>query len=411
MVEERELYQKDFVCIAINITNISSILNVCTEDEMILFDIMIGKHLKSLSKQCVIYQSHSSEYILMCKDQKTAEINSRALREWMPRILRFNDQNVSVTYGFYMVSFADASFREGDFYRIIAGLRRLARNTTDEHTVIRYEGGIKEKLQQELQGIQRLNEVLETEKGSFDLEFTPIYSTIHGKVEELEAEGLLCLEDGHQVREQELWRLSDEKGNSKDMALRLWEEVINYATEQKVFEHGIRFLHINVAPIQISSKGMIDQLCKILEDKEILPQQIVVEVFVDQSVPEDILQENICYMHQRGFHMLLDQFGVNICNLKNILAMPFDQAKINVHMTKRLIKDKQDELQHLVYMLRQQGWKIYADGVDRLERKNELLEMGIDGIQGIHLASGLSEDQWMSWSGQKGGTDHEANAL
>ncbi len=403
VVEEREVYQKDFVCVSVNITNIFSIINVCTEEEMRLFDLLIGKHLKSISKQCVIYQSHSSEYILMCKEQKIAEANCLALREAMPAVLRIHDRNISVSYGYYMVSFADASFREGSFYRIIAGLRRVVKNTTDHRTVVQYEGEVKEKLQRELQGIQKINEILETDRGNFEMEFIPIYSTRYGKVEEIEVESFLCLKDGYRVREAELWKLAEEKGSARDMALQWWKEVLDCVVEQRILERGITLLHINVTPLQISSQKMIDQLCLLLEERQIRPDQIVVEVFVDQSVTEEILQQKLKYMRQKGFRMLLDQFGINICNLKNILSMPFDQVKINVQLTNRLIKKKQDELQYIIHMLRKQNWEIYLDGVDRLTRSSALSEMGVDRIQGEHLGPNLSVDQLQHWLEQKGG--------
>lgn len=403
VVEEREAYEEDFVCVAVNITNIFSIISVCTEEEMRLFDLAISKRLKSIGKQCVIYQSHSSEYVLMCKERKMAEANCVALRESMPGVLRIHDRNISVSYGYYMISFADASFREGSFYRIIAGLRRMAKNTTDHRAVIYYDGQVKEKLQQELQGIQKMNEILETDRENFDMEFIPIYSTDSDAVEELEVESYVCLEDGNRIWEPELWKLAEEKGSSKDMALHWWKEVLDCAREQRIWERGIRLLHINVATLQICSQEMIDQLGKLLEEREIRPDQIVIEVFVDQNVPEELLQKNIVYMQRKGFHVLLDQFGANICNLKNILAMPFHQVKINVQLTNRLIKQKQDELQHVIHMLRKQNWEIYLDGVDRQDRGSMLREMGVDRMQGERLAANMSADQLQCFLEQKGG--------
>lgn len=104
---------------------------------------------------------------------------------------------------------------------------------------------------------------------------------------------------------------------------------------------------------------MIEQYCDILLFHQIRPEQLVIEINVDQALPENILKENIQYLRDKGFVVLLDQFGMNVCNLKDMLALPFDMAKFHQNMTKRFMQDRQMELKHLVHMLRRQNWQIF----------------------------------------------------
>lgn len=402
-IEESEIYQRDFYGVAINIINMYSILSICSEEEMRIFDAMIGKELQALSSKCLIYQSNESEYILISKEEKIMEMNCHALQQGMPAVMRINDKNVSLNYGYYVFSFAEASYSEGNIYRIAAGLRRVAASIGDSNTVLRYQGKIKEELQKELQGLQRINEVIETGNVGFDLGFMPIYSARDGEMKELEVFACLALADGTYLTEEEIWKLAAERGDDKAIAIALWTEIADLVQRQKIFEQDIQLLHINVSPRQISSKKTIDKLCEILEDREIRPEQIVLEVFADQSVPEDILRENTQYMRELKFHVMLDQFGINVCNLKNILAMPFDQAKLNMQMMERLIQNKQKELWHLVNMLRNQNWEIYADGADSLDQREEVSELGIDGIQGREITAWIPADHLIDWLQQKGG--------
>lgn len=401
-IEESEIYQTDFYCVALNIINMYSILSIYSEEEMRSFNMMIGKKIQALSNKCVIYQSNESEYILIAKDVKVMEGNCRALQQGMPHMIRINGKNVSLNYGYYVLSFAEASHSEGNFYRIAAGMRRVVRNMGDSSIVLRYQGKLREALQQELQGLQAINEVIETGTAGFDLEFVPIYSVRDGEVKELEVFARLALADGTYLNEGQIWKLMAEQEHDKEIAVILWTEIADFVQEQKIFEQDISLLHINVSPRQVSARENIDRLCRILEDREIRPEQIVLEIFADQSVPEDILQENTQYMREQKFHVLLDQFGINICNLKNILNMPFDQAKFNMQMMERLIQDKKDELRHLVNMLRKQGWEIYADGANSPNYRERALELGIDDIQGEAIASQISANALMDWLQQKG---------
>ena len=47
--------------------------------------------------------------------------------------------------------------------------------------------------------------------------------------------------------------------------------------------------------MQISSQEMIEQYCDILLFHQIRPEQLVIEINVDQALPENILKENIQY--------------------------------------------------------------------------------------------------------------------
>lgn len=409
VVEEKEHYRQNFVCVSINLTNINSIISVCSEREQQMLHEMIGRHLRRVGNHHGIYRIHGSEYILMCKDRKMAEEYCAELRQEIPAVFRINGKNLNLACSYYIVEFAEVSYRTGDFYRVMAGLRRVACDLVDRSRTVYYEGEVRKNLQRELKGIQQINEALG--EAGFTLEFLPIFSTRDGLCRDLEVLNVIQLEDGYRIAGEALWKIALENGTLKKAGLRYFEDAVSFAKKNFLFQQGIDLLHVNVVPRQISTKELVEEYCDILLTYQIQPEQIVMEVFMDESVPEDILQEMIAYMQKKGFSVLLDQFGVNVCNLKNVLSFPFDQTKINARMAARFLEKETRQLYHLTHMLQEQNWEISMDGVESLERREELGELGIRKIQGTAICDWLSEEKVLQWLKREGGSEDAMDAV
>lgn len=87
-----------------------------------------------------------------------------------------------------------------------------------------------------------------------------------------------------------------------------------------------------------------------------------------------------------GIMLLLDQFGVTVCNLKDVLNMSFDAVKINGHMVRTFCRGENSQLKFLVRMLAFRGWKIYLDGVDDNKQLEMLRPLKISYMQGVVFA-------------------------
>ncbi|MCH5267320.1 MAG: EAL domain-containing protein [Lachnospiraceae bacterium] len=409
IVEEKARYRENFSCVAVNINNISSMINVCTEEELDQVHYVIAAHMRAVGSRHALYQLYDSEFILMTRDMDRALDACYRLQDELPRVIRVNDKNIPVMYGFYVMPFADADYSVGDFYRIIAGLRKMTREVTDYTEIVYYEGEIKESLQRELMSIQKTKDALSGD--GFALQTTPIYDTQSGDVEALDTKMLLDMGDGTSLENGDIWKIAEENGNGKEVTLWFLNKVMRFAVQNRIFQKGIRRIHINMSTMQIRSKRLIEQYCDTLLFYQVRPEQVVIEIFVDQEVPEQILEKNIQYLRDKGFQVLLDEFGVNVCNLKNMLSFPFDMVKLNAEMTMRFLDDKREELEHLVHMLKKQNWTIYIDGIDDKSSLKTFREMGVSGIQGKSVSSYMKEEEFSDWLRERGGSEIVSDAL
>lgn len=409
IVEEKAHYRENFSCVSVNLNNVSSMMNVCTEEEIDQVHRVIADYIRAVGSRHTLYQLHDSEFILMVRDMDRALEACRRLQNELPKVIRVNDKNIPVVYGFYLMQFADADYSVGDFYRIIAGLRKMTREVSDYTEIVYYEGEIKESLQRELSSIQKTKDALVGD--GFLLQTTPIYDTESGDVTALDTKMLLDIGDGVYLENGDIWKIAEENGNGKEVTLWFLDRVLSFVMDNHIFERNIRRVHIHMSTMQIRSRQLIDQYCDKLLLHRVSPEQVVIEIFVDQEVPEQVLEQNIRYIRDKGFQVLLDEFGVNVCNLKNMLNFPFDMVKLNAEMTMRFLDDKWEELTHLVHMLQKQNWTIYLDGIDDRVSLNTFLEIGVSGVQGKSVTPYMEEEEFMEWLRKRGGNDIVGDAL
>lgn len=409
IVEEKAHYRTNFSTLSVNINNISSMMNVCSAEEMEQVHIIIARYMRAVGSQHALYQMHDAEFILMCKDMAKAREICKRLQGDLPKVIRINGKSLPVVYSYYIMQFSDAGYSVGDFYRIIAGLRSLSKDVSDSSEVVYYEGEIKETLQRELTAVWKLNEALESD--GFSLKFAPIYDTNTGEVCALDTKMLLDMGDGTYLEDAEIWQIAEENGTSKKVAMRFLDNVLGFVVENYILQRGIERIHINLSTMQMKSKEAIEQYSDILLFHQVYPEQVVFEVFMDQSVPEQIIEDNIRYMRDKGFHVLLDEFGVNICNLKNMLGFSFTMAKINAEMVTRFLEGKREELEHLVRMLQKQKWDIYLDGVDDRVSLKSMRSMGVAAIQGESVTPFMDEAALMEWLRKRGGSEQDESTL
>lgn len=396
VAEEKELYEENFAVLSVNITNLSSIINVCNEEEISEIKQIVADVLRVIGNSHYMYQIHSSEFILTATKRAKVEEYLMMAREQLPRVVRLNDKNVAVDYGFYVLEFSDVMMKVRDFYRILAGLRGYAKKVVGDNDTIYYQGEVRRALQRDLRGLNVLSDVL-SQSGGFDIAFMPVFDTKDGKARGLETKMLLHVEEDAPFTTEEIWDIAEEIGMNKKTAARYVEDVIRFVSEEKILDSDIENIRINVKPSQINSIEAVDRYKDILDKYGVKPENIVFEVFMDQSISDEEVEEHIRYLKMQGFGVYLDQFGINVCNLKNLLKHSFDAVKINADMVVRFLPDKQSELEHLVVMLQKNNWDVMLDGVDLLDRCKELEKLGIKQIQGETIAAFLSKEDILLW--------------
>lgn len=383
IVREKAHYRENFACLGICINNIESITNYCTEKEITQLHRILGEVFRYYCGRHNVYNIHSFEYMVMMKNADTVERKHRELVDGIPAYIRINNKNISILCDFYTVEFADAGYSFEGFNRILISMRKLAMARMNRQILLYYQGEKQLEIQNDLEAMRVVNDCIA--KRRFDYQMQPIQSITN--LESVSYEMILCgkLENGTDISQERIWELANETGYIKEVGYIACEMMCDYIESKNLLNGNIHKIHLNISPNQILNPVVTEGFVKILSQRGISGEKICFEVTIDQNVDYEMLTKSFMVLKDYGISILLDQFGVCVCNLKNVLNMPFDSVKVNHHMVRTYCVGESRQLTYLINMLKGRGWSIFLDGVDRLEQIEILSGLEVSAIQGQAL--------------------------
>lgn len=380
VLRERAQYQEEFICLGICIDNIESITNFCDETEIRQLHGRLGAILREYGGRHQVYQTHSFEYMLLLRAGENVEKKYELLKRKIPSYIRLNNKNISLLCGFYTMRFSEASYDMTDFNRIVTRMRKIAASQTDVGVLLSYSGETRENIQKDLAQMQEVNRCIANHDFDFDI------CTIQSLTEEkrMSAEFVLCrhTEDGENISQERIWELAAESGYLNVTGFFMMDMLCQYIEEQNWLDEPWERFHVNMTSAQLADRVLAQKYVGILKRHRIPGNRICVEFTFEQSVEEEKLLESFSVLKEYGISLLLDQFGVTVCNLKNTLNMPFDAVKVNHHMVHTFCEGNNHQLIYLVNMLKEKKWDIVLDGIDDMAQIPMLRELEVTAIQG-----------------------------
>ena len=153
---------------------------------------------------------------------------------------------------------------------------------------------------------------------------------------------------------------------------------------------------VNLSPVQIRHPGFLDDLERLVVETGCDPTRIELEItesalMDDSSATLDILTK----LRRMGFRLALDDFGTGYAGLGYLQVFPFDKIKIDQSFIKRL-----DNSSHALAIVRtivrlghELGLVVCAEGIEREDQLQALIEAGCDLIQGFHVSMPLAANR------------------
>lgn len=378
---ERAYYKENFACLGICINNIESITNYCNESEIAKLHQMLGKLLREQCGRHNVYHIHTFEYMIMLNGNESAEKKHRQLEKIIPPYFRINGKNVSVICGFYTLEFADAGYDTTEFNRTITSMRKLTVDYLSGDNLLYYQGDNQTEIQNELKALRVVHDCVA--KRRFHYILLPIQSLTDKDEQRYEVVLQEKLQNGVAISQERIWELATETGYIREVGHITFDTMCRAAWENHMLERKDVIFHVNLLSSQLANITLAEEYVQILKSHTIEGKRVCIELTIDRSVDYDKLMESFNVLQNYGITLLLDQFGVSVCNLKNVLNMSFEHVKINHYMVESFCSGKSGQLKYMVRMLAAQGWNIYLDGIDSLEQLELLEELKIDYIQGL----------------------------
>lgn len=222
------------------------------------------------------------------------------------------------------------------------------------------------------------------DKSSIKTFFQPIISANTGEIYGYEALSRGIREDGSIIPPNELFS----KARNMDLLFFLdrlcRETVIKNAAKQNISKKVfINFIPTSIYDPQKCLKSTDEALTKYKLD----PKNIVFEV-VETDYIEDYphLNNILSYYKGKGYSTALDDIGSGYSDINALLALNPKYMKIDMNLIKNIDTKpkKQEKVVNYIKVAKENNIIALAEGIERKEEADVLIEMGIDLLQGYY---------------------------
>ncbi|MEA3418058.1 MAG: EAL domain-containing protein, partial [Campylobacterota bacterium] len=161
--------------------------------------------------------------------------------------------------------------------------------------------------------------------------------------------------------------------------------------QKKGFNPGL--VSINVSVKQLSTKGFVTMLEKVLHKTKCNPKWIELEIMEDYPMQNpDLSIELLQKIKKVGVGVSLDDFGTGYTSLAYLKHLPIDKLKIDKSFISNIPGNSEDEklVKTIISMAKNLGLDVLGEGVETKEQKLFLQEAGCNNIQGYLYGKPMS---------------------
>lgn len=146
-------------------------------------------------------------------------------------------------------------------------------------------------------------------------------------------------------------------------------------------------INVNLSVIQLLANDVVDVIRKIVQDMEIIPERLVLEVTESLAINDMTRMKHIISeIKSMGIKIALDDFGTGYSSLNHIKQMDLDIIKVDRTFIKDIADD--DYAQAFVKLIadlsRQLEVQVCVEGVEDIKQLETLRKLNINMIQGFY---------------------------
>ena len=153
---------------------------------------------------------------------------------------------------------------------------------------------------------------------------------------------------------------------------------------------------VNVSVLQLRNPGFVNRVRQILEETQLEPQFLELEVTESTAVSEsDYIIEVLENLKELGISIAIDDFGTEYSSLSRLSAMPIDRIKLDMQFVRGIGRSEKENtiIKGIIGLAHTLGLKVIAEGVETELQLDFLTERSSDEIQGFYFYRPLPVDE------------------
>jgi len=230
---------------------------------------------------------------------------------------------------------------------------------------------------------------------SFEVYYQPIWNSNEGRFTSAEALCRLIDSEYGVIPPDEFIPVAERNGSILDIGLSVFEEVCRSYQEERLKMLGIEYVEVNLSVVQCLSKNLMRSFDEILNKYQLSAERINLEITESATTEnQKVLYDTIEVLKNSKFSFSLDDYGTGYSNISYMYEMPFSIIKIDKSIlwkAKDPVSGESEKngyiyLENTVRMLKEMGYSVLVEGVETVEQKMLLEELGCDYQQGYYFS-------------------------
>ena len=237
------------------------------------------------------------------------------------------------------------------------------------------------------------------ERGEFHLRFQPIVSLTDERLTAVEALARWEHPERGSIPPTAFIPLAEESGVIPEIGhWALTESCRQLAEWDQQFGssgQGIDYISVNVSAAELRDPAYVERVAEVLRETGTEPARLQLEITESLIVEEGHESlERLNELKALGVRLAIDDFGTGYSSLSYLTRMPVDILKVDRSFVSHMLDSErvQSVVRATVSLAHALDLRVVAEGVETVEQRQALRELGCELAQGFYYARPLSAD-------------------
>lgn len=393
VLRERIAYGRKTSCLLMRVRNFHSMTQIYGEEVLQEVQRQIRAIFEENCKKSAVYHVGSSTFAVILKDENQVKNVYAALRDKIPTEWLVGNEIVKHEYSFYQASYP----QDCKTYEELVQRIHYARSDHENHhragSLVLLHHDVVEETEDKKKVAHLIEEAIMD--NSIEIQFQPIYSLAQDKITSLEVLARLKDENKNYINPEYFIRVAEENHTIIQLGEQIFRKACIFASQNKIFDYGIEDMNINLSPGQCRYGELTERLVEIAGQYGIPMNKMHLEITESEFTDAEAVGRTLRRLKETGAKVALDDFGTGYSTLSNILELPVDFVKIDKSLVWSFAEGKNQFLNDLMPMIKAEGKKIIAEGIETQEHIDIIKRLKGDFLQGYHYSRPLPEKNFM----------------
>lgn len=388
--------KKKFRMMAFIIHNYSEVREIYGGRQMDSGISVMGTYLYQTFRKYKVFYFRSGRFVILGdENMDVKEIHNILVKRFMSP-WKSNDTELYLEAGYAVIDSGNWRSSDAILNMLISTLDIVEKN---EDGSINY---VDSKIMEEAAKGTEIKKALEyaVDNDKVEVFLQPVMDANTGELVGAEALARIREKDGRLVPPGIFIPIAEKNGRINQLGEQVFSKTCKFIKDNDVKKMGLRWINVNLSPVQFMRADLDDRLHSILKKFDIDPNMIHLEVTEEAMVEEDLMQRQIETIKNKGFFFVLDDFGKGYSNMSRLKKFPFINIKLDMSIVWEYCKEPDVILPNLVDTFERMGFSVTAEGVEDENMAKQMVNIGVDYLQGYYYSKPIPMDEFVEKYGK-----------